>query len=493
MNFQFKNLSVVLVAGALLVSCSSSEKKESQKASLQASMQRDALEIQKLAEDVYIYGYPMVVMETSREVMTNVPRVSSQAAPVNHFAHRDSFPDASFNQVPSPNADTLYSSAWLDLSEEPIVLSLPDMGKRYYLMPILSAWSDVIASPGTRTTGQKKADFAVTGPNWSGTLPAGVIEIKSPTNTAWIIGRTQTNGKKDYAAVRAIQKKYRLTPLSAWSPNIGNKPVSMPVATVNESIDMKTAPVDQVENMEGVEFMNHFASYLKRNPPKPEDADLVQKMNRLGITPGKDFEVARLSDLERDAINQGAKSAIEKIIAMNGAGSGVEIVDGWMYSYHIGAYGADFDNRAMVAKYFLGANLPQDSVYPRTQVDATGVPLNGSNRYTLRFAKDQLPPVNAFWSLTMYNSKQFFVKNSLNRFAIGDRDRLKYNRDGSLDIYIQSDNPGRDKVANWLPSPAGEDFNMVMRLYWPKEKVLSLDWRVPGVQRVQPASGLSLR
>ncbi|MGE9746644.1 DUF1254 domain-containing protein [Bdellovibrio bacteriovorus] len=488
MKFQFVNLAVVLTAGMLMASCSSSEKKTT--ASVKTTASPD--EIQKLAEEVYIYGYPMVLVETSREVLTNVSRVTADAAPVNQFLHKDRFPDASFTEVVSPNADTLYSSAFLDLSREPVILSVPDMGKRYYLMQMMSAWTDVFASPGTRTTGSYKGDFAITGPGWTGDLPTGVTEIKAPTNTVWIIGRTQTNGPKDFAAVREIQKKYRLTTLSSWNQT-DTEVIATPTRQVSSTVDMKTPPVAQVEAMDGVEFMEKFAGLLKQNPPNQEDAGMIEKMARLGISETGQFDARALSDAQRVAFNRGAKMALEKIVALNQAPPGVEVSAGWVYSYHMGAYGADYENRAYVAKYFLGANLPQDAVYPRASVDANGMPLKGDNRYTLRFAKDQLPPVRAFWSLTLYNSKQNFVKNPLNRYALGDRDKLRYGKDGSLEIYIQSDRPEASKVANWLPAPAGQDFNLLMRLYWPKDEVLSHQWRMPGVQQVQPPSGLSLR
>jgi hypothetical protein len=265
------------------------------------------------AEDAYIYGYPLVLMDVTRAKMTNVPHALGMGAPINQFASVKTFPDATFTDVVSPNADTLYTQAWLDLSKEPLVLSVPDTHGRYYLMPMLDAWTNVFASPGKRTTGTGKGNFAITGPGWTGSLPVGVKEIKSPTDMVWVIGRTQANGKADFPAVNAIQAQYKLTPLSEWG--------------------------------------------------KP---------------------------------------------------------------------------------------------------------------YT---------PVNAFWSITMYNAKQSFVANPLNRFAIGDRDKLKFNPDGSLDIYLQHDSPGKDKESNWLPADAGS-FNVALRMYWPKESALSGAWTPPPIKKV---------
>lgn len=486
MKIPFTQGAAYLLAGILATSCSSSEKKEKVFVSQVAS----PAEIQKLAEEVYIYAYPMVVLETTREVMTNVSRVTNQAAPINQFLHKDSL-DTGLSSVVVPETDNVYSTAFLDLSEEPVILSVPDMGKRHYSMQMLSAWTDVFASPGTRTSGARKGDFAIVGPGWSGTLPVGVTEIKAPTNTVWIIGRTQTNGPRDVAAVREIQKKYRLTTLRVWQQS-DSEVLSIPGRQVSSVVDMETAPVAQVEAMDGVEFMEKFASLLKQNPPKPEDTGMVEKMARIGISEHGEFSGRALNEAQRIAFNRGAKMALEKIVAMNQGVPGVETYKGWIYPYHTGVYGADYENRAYVSKYFLGAGLPQEAVHPRAFTDANGAPLNGGSRYTLRFAKTELPPVNGYWSLSLHNSRSSKVKNSLNRFALGDRDKLAYGKDGSLEIYIQKDRPEPSKVSNWLPAPAGEDFSLKMSLYWPEDSVLNNQWRMPGVQQVQPPAGLSL-
>src|SRR5262245_15810024 len=186
-------------------------------------------EASESADEAYVFGYPLVLMDVTRQVMTAVPKAEGRKAPANQFIHMREFPDYTITDVVSPNADTLYSTAWLDLRKEPIILSVPDVGKRYYLMEMLDAWTNVFASPGARTTGNGCGDFAIVGPQWKGKLPAGVKEIKSPTNMAWVIGRTQTNGKEDYAAVRAIQDQYKLTPLGAWGKDY-KPPDNAPVA-----------------------------------------------------------------------------------------------------------------------------------------------------------------------------------------------------------------------------------------------------------------------
>lgn len=247
-------LLIPILAGALFaLGCQSSSTKDGPSTyAMAADKSVPPQDVQKIAEEAYIYGYPLVLMDVTKEIMTNVATAGDVAAPLGQFVHKKSFPDANFTAVVSPNADTLYSSAWLDLSKEPMILSLPDTGDRYYLMPMLSAWTDVFASPGSRTSGNGKVNFAVVGPAWKGVLPNGVKEIRAPTNDVWIVGRTQTNGKADFPAVQALQKQYRLIPLSAW----GTDYKAPPNTEVRAGIDMKTAPVTQVERMPQKNFSN---------------------------------------------------------------------------------------------------------------------------------------------------------------------------------------------------------------------------------------------
>lgn len=432
------------------------------------------------AKDAYIYGYPLVLMDVTRAKLTNVPHpIGAGLAPVNQFGNIRTFPDATFTDVVSPNADTLYSSAWLDLSQGPMVLSVPDTHGRYYLMPMLDAWTNVFASPGKRTTGTGKGDFAITGPGWTGTLPAGMKQFKSPTETVWIIGRTQTNGKADFAAVNAIQDQYKLTPLSAWG-----KPHSPPAnVPIDPSVDMKAAPVDTVAAMDAPAFFGRLAALMKANPPALADAPMVAKMAAIGVVPGQQFILNRSGENMAKAIADGVNDGKQRIKELaHDPGIG-KLINGWTFATKdIGVYGTNYDARAGVAAVGLGANIPEDAVYPLARVDADGQPLNGANKYVIHFDRGQLPPANAFWSITMYNDRQFFVANPINRYAIGSRDRLKFNPDGSLDIYMQHDSPGAAKESNWLPADSGS-FNLALRLYWPKETVLSGAWAPPPVRK----------
>jgi hypothetical protein len=437
------------------------------------------VEAASLAADAYVYGYPLVLMDLSRQVMTAVPKPTTISAPINQFNDSKEFPDATFTHVVSPNADTLYSFSWLDLSKEPLVLSLPDTGDRYYLMQMLDGWTNVFASPGTRTTGNKKGDYAIIGPNFTGTLPDGVKEIKSPTSLVWIIGRTQTNGKSDFAAVCALKAQYKLTPLSAWG-----KPYTPPSdVTVDPKIDVKTPPVEQVAKMEAGAFFSRLADLLKDNPPAAADKEMVEHLAKIGIVPGQPFVLAKLDESLAKGLERGAAAGRNSIVSEAKRPQG-KVVNGWDMMMDIGRYGTNYPFRAVVALVGLGANLPEDAIYPHAKSDSDGRPLSGANRYTIHFAKGQLPQVGAFWSITMYNSKQFFVDNPIDRYAIGDRDKLKFNEDGSLTLYFQNDSPGKDWESNWLPAPK-DSFNLFMRLYWPKKAILDGAWNPPAVKRVE--------
>lgn len=441
-------------------------------------------ELHDLSVKAYIYAYPLVLMDITKQVSTNVSEPPKEGlqfqAPVNQFANLGEFPSPELKVVVRPNADTLYSSAWLDLSKEPLILSVPDTHGRYYLMPMLDAWTQVFASPGKRTTGTQSGNFAIVGPHWKGTLPKNIKKIQAPTNMVWILGRTQTNGPSDYDFVHKIQAGFKLTPLSAWEKAY----TPSDNGAINKTIDMKTPPAEQVAKMDALTFFNRFATILKNNPPHPDDKSFIAEFKKIGIDPGMDWVVgSRLSKEQLDALKQAVVNA-QKQITTHAQSMGTR-KNGWILTAITGSYGTHYLDRAAVALVGLGANLPKDAIYPTTFVDKDNAPLDGKNKYFIHFDKGQLPPVDAFWSISLYDNESFFVENPIHRYAIGDRDKLQMNKDGSLDIYIQHDSPGADKEANWLPAPSGL-FNLTTRLYWPKESALDGKWNMPAVQKVKP-------
>jgi hypothetical protein len=434
-------------------------------------------EAHDLGVEAYVYGYPLVTMEMTRRVMTNSAAPKGSHAPMGQFANLREYPTAAFKDVTAPNADTLYSAAWLDLSKEPYVLSLPDEDGRYYLMPMLDGWTNVFQDPGTRTTGTKAQTYAITGPGWKGELPDGVKELKSPTSMVWIIGRTYCTGtEEDYKAVHAIQDKYKLVPLSAYG-----KDYTPPEGTVNPDIDMKTPVRDQVDGMDVKAYFKLLATLMKDNPPAEADAPIVAKMAKIGIVPGREFDADKLDPAVARGLQDVPRDGCETIAAQfKKAG---KMVNGWQVFTKTGLYGTNYDQRAFVTMIGLGANRPQDAVYPTSKANASGKPYSGANKYVMHFEKGELPPVNGFWSLTMYDANFFFVNNPLNRYTLSQRNKLKVNEDGSVTLYIQHESPGKEKEDNWLPAPEGE-FALMLRLYWPKENdpsILDGTWKPPAV------------
>lgn len=419
-------------------------------------------EIRALAEEAYVFGYPLVLMDASRE------------SP-NQFYHARQFPDPSSKGIANPNVDTLESSAWLDLSKGPVVLSVPAANFRYYLLSMHSGWSEVFTSLSPRTSTTAQADYAIVGPSWSGTLPAGLRRIDAPTEMVWIFGRTQVSGKNDtYATIHQIQDAYRLTPLAEFDKAAASAPVAISPAdpAARKTVASMKAPV----------FFAKLAELMKSNPPAAADAPVLAKLAQLGIVPGQSFDAAALGPKSGKALQEGAKAGLTKLIAEVKATTR-KVENGWVTTRDLGSYGTKYLFRAAMAWLDLGADLPNDLLIPTLVVDSEGKPLNGANRYVLHFDKGEFPPGMGFWSVTMYGPGEKLVANPILRYAIHDSDPPKANEDGSLDIYIQKDSPGADKESNWLPSPA-KSFKLVMRIYYPMQKMLDGTWSPPPVKRL---------
>lgn len=437
-------------------------------------------EAHDIAMEAYIYAYPLVTMDVTRRQATNVEAGKMVGrGPMNTFVHVRAYPTADFRDVVRPNFDTLYSIAWLDLTKEPLVVSVPDTNGRYYLLPMLDMWSDAFAVPGKRTTGTKAASYTIVPPGWSGTIAPISERIDAPTPYVWIVGRTQTNGPKDYEAVHKVQDGYTITPLS----RLGINSATAAKVEIDPSVDMKTAPLDQVNKMPAADYFSYAARLMAIDPPHVTDWSTVARMKRIGLEAGKPFDAGKLSPSMRAALDSGAADGLKTMYAK--LPTMARNVDGWqMNTDTMGVYGNYYLKRAMVAMAGLGANQPEDAIYPILVTDADGKTLTGEGKYVLHFSKEQLPPVGAFWSLTMYDEAGFQIANPINRFAIGDRDPLKFNPDGSLDIYIQHDNPGADREPNWLPSPASGTLGVTMRLYAPALPALDGRWNPPPVKKV---------
>jgi hypothetical protein len=435
-------------------------------------------EARAIAVDAYLYFYPLLSMDVSRRVFTNIePGKEFGKGPMNMFVSVLEYPPADFKGVVRVNFDTLYSIAWLDLTQGPLVISAPDTDGRFYLLPMLDMWTDVFASPGWRTTGTQAGNFLVTPPGWRETVPQGMTHLPAPTPYIWIIGRTKADGPQDYAAVHKIQAGFKVTQLSEW----GKQPTLVTVK-IDPTVDMKTPPKVQVDSMPAGKYFAYAADLVKLHPPHITDQPIIAEMKKIGIEVGKSFDLNQLDPAVQKAL-EGAPNEAQELMTWKLA-TLARVANGWsMNTDTMGVYGNYYLKRAIVAREGLGANLPEDAIYPLNLADASGKPLDGANTYTIHFDKGATPPVNAFWSITLYDSEGFQVGNPLNRFAVSSWMPFKSNADGSLDLYFQNESPGTDKEANWLPAPKGA-FNLTMRLYGPKSEALTGKWDPPPVKRM---------
>jgi hypothetical protein len=438
-----------------------------------------AQEAYDLGMEAYQYFYPLAMTDTTRRVMTNLPPGQMPGfGPANTFNHFREYPDPDYKVVVRPSFDTLYSPAWLDLTKEPMVVSVPDTGGRYYVLEMADMWMDVFAAPGWRTSGTGAGDFAIVPRGWSGKLPASVQRIDSPTPYVLLANRIKTDGPSDYDAVHKIQDGFKITPLSQWESGMQQQPQTV---TQNPTIDVNTPPINQVNNMPAGEFFTYVTELLKINPPNLTDWSQLERLKRIGIEQGKSFEFDKLDQETRQALNRVPKDAqklmAEKLTAL------VPVINGWtMDTELVGTYGSHYLKRGVTSIYAFVANQPEDAIYPLLQTDAEGNPLSGGNSYILHFEKNEIPPADAFWSMTMYDVDGYAVPNELNRYTISSWMPLKYNADGSLDVYVQRNNPGADKQSNWLPGPTGS-FGITMRLYAPRPEALDGTWSPPAVKR----------
>ena len=440
-------------------------------------------EAQKIGIAAYIYGYSLITSDVTEAAFINVkaPDPKTFQAPLNQFVSLPKYPPADYHGVTAPNADTLYSAAFIDVSKEPIVLSYPDMHGRYFLFPIYSQWTNVIGAPGKRTLGTAAQSIAITGPTWRGNLPRGITQqVKSPTGAVFIIGRVYAEATaEDYAAVNALQKEFKLVPLSSFG-----KRYNPPAGTIDPNAP---SVKDVVRNLIGVmdtqTYFSKLAKSMAINPPAREDAPTLAEMAKIGLVPGKPFDLGKLGPNVQKALADVGKIAFAQI--GDEFEKGGKTANDWRLTFGTGAYGTNYLWRAAVSAFGWGANLQQDALYPTAKTDGDGSTLVCTNTYTIHFAKGETPPVDGFWSITMYDSEFYFYPNSLNKLTVSLRDHPVFNTDGSLDLYFSHEKPANAPQANWLPAPAAE-FILTMRMYWPKEtppSVLDGSWSPPPIKK----------
>ena len=353
------------------------------------------------------------------------------------------------------------------------MLSVPDTPDRYYVIALFDLWSNVFASIGKRSTGTGAGNFLIAGPGWQGTPPADVKQVlRSPTRFVWVNGQMQADGPKDYAAVNALQKQYKLTPLSAWG-----QPYAPPAeVAVAPGVDTKTPPLAQVQKMDAGAFFGRLARLMKDNPPAPADAPMVEKLKAVGLEPGKDFDITKI---DPDTA-KGLQRAMDGFDLLAKGVKKLKTANGWIVMpKDMGHYGTDYETRAGIAFVGLGAIQPVDIAYPTAFDDGDGKPLDGSRRYVLHFEAGQKPPARITRSLSIYDPQGYYAPNTIDRYHLAAWMPLQDNADGSLDLYIQADSPGPGKQANWLPAPKSGPFNLVLRIFWPRESMLDGSYKVP--------------
>ena len=390
MRSTVKRVGVLLAALMMITSCGGNDHPaEPVKTSATPGLSQS--EATDIGTEAYAYAYPLVTMEYTRREFTNVPAGEDTKAPMGQFARMRTYPNAAFHAATAPNTDTLYTQAWFDVSKEPWIVTVPDMGDRYFLLPMMDAWTNVFASPGTRNGGGKARTFAITGPGWHGSLPPNVLEYKSPTALVWLLGRIYCSGTpEDYDAVHKLQDQITATPLSSFGKQY--LPLLPPLTA---SVDMVTSVRQQVNALGAPEYFKLFARLLKTNPPAAADAPMVAKLARIGIVPGQDFDPAKLPAAANTGLAMAPKLGQDNISGWreDGVVAGDFVSkNGWAYTIKAGTYGTNYRQRAFVTEVGVGANLPEDAVYPTSDGPDLKQKYSGATKYIMHFDKGQLPP-----------------------------------------------------------------------------------------------------
>ncbi|UVJ45578.1 DUF1254 domain-containing protein [Pseudomonas sp. LS1212] len=483
-SVHMKWVAILAVAASLITGCEKKDDPVSQaekKDVAQGVAAPDIAQTRAIAEEAFIYGLPLVMnyaVMYEFAVDTSNPQYKAPFNQIRNEARVFTYEDTA---IVTPNSDTPYSILWMDLRAEPMVLSVPAVDKkRYYSVMLTDANTYNFGYIGSRATGSGPGDYLVVGPDWNGQTPPGIKKVfASTTPFAVAAYRTQLFNPADMPKVVKVQAGYKAQPLSAF--------LKQPAPPAAPKVDFLPATTAGIKD----NFYQYLDAALQFVPPAPEEKDLRARLASIGIGPGKTFEYKDLSAEHKAAILLGMKAGDEKVDDF--LSNGMKNLNGWK----VGSFFGDRDffkgnwlMRASAAKGGIYGNDAVEATYPMTRTDASGEPLDGSkHNYTLTFPAGQLPPVNAFWSVTMYDGKsQLLIKNPINRYLINSPmlRGMQKNKDGSLTLYIQKDSPGRKKEANWLPAPNGPIY-LVMRLYWPKGTPPSIlpagegTWQPPGV------------
>ncbi len=430
-------------------------------------------EAKAIAKEAWLYAYaPIQGYQTMYNQALN-PQFPGYVGGFNRFRHYSRLNTPADTDIVTPNNDTPYSWAWLDLRAEPIVLSLPSVpAPRYYVNQWFDLYTHNFAYTGVRTTGRESGHYLFAGPRWKGEVPNGITKVfRAETDIVGTLTRTQLNGPDDVPAVQALQAQYRLTPLSQFTRS--QSPPAQPPITL--------APFDKAR-AEGIGFIGYLNSMLPYMPTVPSEQARFERFAKIGISPGKPFDPAALTPEIRAAIEAGVQEASKELSATALAQTESKSFFGTRE-----ALGDNYVmNRSIGAMLGIYGNTKEEAIYGSQQTGPDGKVLDGNRKWVMRFAPSQLPPTELFWSITMYNLPQrLLVANPINRYSIGDRTPgLKRGADGSLEIYLQSENPGPDKQSNWLPTPKGPFF-FVGRFYGPRANLIDGSWKLPPLVEIQ--------
>lgn len=431
-----------------------------------------------VGQECYVFGFPLVLMDATNRILTATTKAGDYTAPYNQLLRMPGFVPADFKTVVRVSVSSVWSAGVFDLEKEPLVFSYPESDGRYFVIQLMNMWTDDFASLGTRVSGNVGGHFLIAGPKWTGTAPSDVKEVyRCPTRYGWALVQMAAAGPQDFPVVHKLQAQLKLTPLSAWG-----KPYAPPDnVLVDPNVDLTLTPFDAVRLMTGEMFFSRLAQLLADNPAYPADAPMLSKLKRLGVEAGKPFSRSTIEP----AIIRGVNRVPPQIWLKFETGPyTMANVNGWINLLNLGRYGTDYTTRAFIAYFGLGALTSDDCVYPTTLVDGDGQPLDGSKQYVLHFPKGQmLPSRSGVWSASPYR-ENFYVPNALNRYGVLSNMPLKYNADGSLDIYIQAGSPGADNEANWLPCPPSDPFNLTIRVYQPEAALLDGSYKIPAVRRL---------
>lgn len=429
------------------------------------------------AMQTYVYGFPLVIMDLTRQVMTATPTPGELSAPINQFQKLRTTVPWDFNNVVRISTNSLWETAFLDLQNEPLIVTVPEANGVPIAVRWLNMWTDAIGTAGSRTPEMNAGNYLIAGPGWNGTVPAGIkMVFNCPTRYSWMLVELSAAGPQDFPKIHDVQDKFKVTPLSAWGTEY-TPPATVPV---DSNVDLTATPYDQLRLMTGEMFFKKLALLLKENPAYATDTDMIEKLNKLGVQPGKEFDPSKIGPRVLNGINNAPAEVWMKLAT---GPYGMHASNGWLNMLNIARFRSDYQTRAYVAYMGLGAGIDEDIVYPTAFVDSHGKALDGAYKYVMHFEKAELPASqNGVWSISAYR-ENFYEHNAINRYGLLPA-MVKYNADESLDVYLQANSPGADKESNWLPIPASGLVNVTIRIYDPSKQAREPGYKIPPITRV---------